>query len=383
MDITRTAYGTWNGGRYMNFGVPLDEERYMQAIRLAYAQGIRTFITADVYGLGVADQMLAQALADYPRDSYCLVGAVGHDFYHGQREGSKGYPRFTDERLRKPAEYAGYLRMATERCLARCRASRFDVLLLHNPDYTGYSSDVVWKGMERLLDAKLTDRVGVAPGPANGFTLDTMLNFERFAGLVQWAMIILNPLEPWPGVLCLPAARKHGIKVMTRVVDHGGLFHGDVRPRHAFGPQDHRNFRPAGWVEAGLEKIERMRPFSDSHRLSMLQFACAWNLSHAPVQSVVPTLIQELNGEKPIEQKITELATLPEVRLSPDECAEVADIGRNQGCMSLKGGNPEHKGEPLPDRWSLTPDLELVAQRWNIDPPRDLANLVHTKTASV
>ena len=116
MDITRTAYGTWNGGRYMNFGVPLDEEHYMQAIRLAYAQGIRTFITADVYGLGVADQMLAQALADVPRDTYCLVGAVGHDFYHGQREGSKGYPRFTDERLRKPAEYAGYLRMATERC---------------------------------------------------------------------------------------------------------------------------------------------------------------------------------------------------------------------------------------------------------------------------
>ncbi|HEY6168127.1 MAG TPA: aldo/keto reductase, partial [Verrucomicrobiae bacterium] len=248
MDVTRTAYGTWSGGRYMHFGEALSEERYLAAIRHAYTQGIRTFMTADVYGLGEADTMLGRALEGFPRESYCLIGIVGHDIYSGKRDGSKGYPRFTSPTLRQPAEYRDYLLSATEKELQRCKATKFDVLLLHNPDALGYSNENVWKAMSAVKDARLTDRLGIAPGPANGFTLDIMLCFERFAGLVDWAMIILNPLEPWPGKLCLPAAQKNNIRIITRVVDHGGLFHDDVKPGHEFGYGDHRTFRPAGWV---------------------------------------------------------------------------------------------------------------------------------------
>ena len=43
-------------------------------------------------------------------------------------------------------------------------------------------------------------------------------------------MIILNPLEPWPGELVLGAAAAHGVSVITRVVDYGGMFHDDVLP---------------------------------------------------------------------------------------------------------------------------------------------------------
>ena len=62
MELTRTAYGTWSGGRYMHFGEALGEERYLACIRRAYEQGIRTFMTADVYSLGEADTMLGRAL---------------------------------------------------------------------------------------------------------------------------------------------------------------------------------------------------------------------------------------------------------------------------------------------------------------------------------
>src|SRR5258705_12211955 len=106
MDLTRTAFGTWSGVRYMHFGEALDEDRFLNLIRSAYNQGIRAFMTADVYGSGQADEMLGRALAGIPRETYCLVGAVGHDFYTGKREGSKGYPRFTDASLRGPAQYA-------------------------------------------------------------------------------------------------------------------------------------------------------------------------------------------------------------------------------------------------------------------------------------
>mgnify|MGYP000160612420 CR=1 FL=1 len=373
MDLTRTAYGTWNGGRFMHFGEPLDEGRYCDAIRHAHASGIRTFLTADVYGAGEADALVGRALEGIPRDSYCLVGAVGHDFYNGERQGAKGYPRFTHSGLRTPRDYRGYLRMAVERSLERCKVDRFDCLLLHNPDRTGYASDAVWSAMASLRDDRLTDRLGVAPGPANGFTLDLLLCFERFGPLLDWAMIILNPLEPWPGTLCLGAAAKHEIKVLTRVVDHGGLFHGDVKPGHPFGPKDHRTFRPAGWVESGNAKIETMRPIADQHGLSLLQLACLWNLAHTPVESVVPTLIQEAGPDaRPIERKIDDLAALPDSTLTPAEVEEIRRIGDNTGCMALKGGSPEHTGEALPDRWAIEPDLADVAARWQIDPAHDL-----------
>ena len=373
MELTRTAYGTWSGGRFMHFGEPLDEARFLAAIRHAYERDVRTFMTADVYGNGAADEMLGRALAGLPRESYCLVGAVGHDFYEGQREGSKGYPRFTDSRLRSARDYASYLRMATEKSLERCAVQKFDLLMLHNPDSTGYTSEAVWSAMAALKNEGLTDRIGIAPGPANGFALDVILNFERFSEVIDWAMIILNPLEPWPGRLCLPAAEKHDVKLITRVVDYGGLFHDDVKPGHAFGERDHRTFRPAGWVEAGSAKIEQLRPIARAHGITMLQLACLWNLSHAPVRSVIPTMIQESGADaRPIESKIDEL-TLPNIVLTLDEIAEIARIGDNTGCMDLKGGNPGFVGEALPDRWPLDNDLTAVAQRWQIDPARDLA----------
>jgi aryl-alcohol dehydrogenase-like predicted oxidoreductase len=194
-------------------------------------------------------------------------------------------------------------------------------------------------------------------------------------------MIILNPLEPWPGSLCLRAAEKHGVKLITRVVDYGGLFHDDVKPGHEFAKHDHRTFRPAGWVEAGNSKLDKLRPIAERHDLTLLQLACVWNLSHAPVQSVIPTMIQELGAKaKPIEQKIDELAATPDLKLNPDEMEEINRIGDNRGCMELKGANPSHTGEVLPDRWPLTNDLTLVAQRWHIDPARDLA-CTHGKAA--
>jgi aryl-alcohol dehydrogenase-like predicted oxidoreductase len=381
MNLTRTAFGTWNGGRFMNFGVPLEEDHFSALVRRAYEKGIRTFLTADVYGQGAADEAIGRALSGFPRDSYCLVGMIGHDYYAGLRDGSKGYPRFTDPRIRPHGGYLEYVRMATEKSLERCQTDRFDCLLLHNPDSIGYSSDKVWSAMQRMKEEKLTGQLGVAPGPANGFTLDLILNFERFGPLLDWAMVILNPLEPWPGGMCLEAAKANNIDLITRVVDHGGIFHDDVKPGHTFGPRDHRTFRAAGWVEHGNAKVDQMRPIAERHGLTLLQLACIWNLSQAPVKGVVPTLIQEVGADaKPIEAKLDELAALPEIRLSSDEVAEIARIGENRGCMALKGGSPEYVGEPLPDRWELTPDLVSVADRWKIVPGQDLV-CTHTAAA--
>jgi aryl-alcohol dehydrogenase-like predicted oxidoreductase len=277
IDPGPVAVGTWSGGRYMRFGVPLDDERLSVAI--APDDGIRTVLTADVYGAGEADTMLGRAIAGRARDSMSIVGAVGHDFYTGERDGPKGFPRFTDPRLRDESGYADYLRMAAERSLERCGIDAFDLLLLHNPDRIGYTSEIVWTGMAALRDAGLTRMIGVAPGPANGFTLDLIDCFERFGALLDWAMIILNPLEPWPGELCLDAADQADIRVITRVVDYGGLFFDDVLPGQELAPHDHRGFRPPGWIEAGRERLDALRPIADRTGLTMIQLACQWNLA--------------------------------------------------------------------------------------------------------
>ena len=178
--------------------------------------------------------MLGHSLHGLARSDYQLVGAIGHDFYTGNRQGAKGFPRFTDPALRGPDEYAGYIRMAVERSLERIGVDAFDVLLLHNPDRTGYTDERVWDGMAAVREAGLTGALGVAPGPANGFTLDLIDCLERFGDRIDWAMVILNPLEPWPGELVLDAARRHDVRLITRVVDYGGLFHDDVLPGHEF-----------------------------------------------------------------------------------------------------------------------------------------------------
>src|SRR3954447_15154774 len=367
---TQTAVGTWSGGRFMRFCEALDDDRLIALLRPG--GGIDTVITADAYGAGEADALLGRALEGVPRGDYTLVGAIGHDFYEGERDGAKGFPRFTDPRLRGPEGYADYIRMAAERSLERLGASAFDLLLLHTPDRTGYTSEAVWDALEAVRAEGLTARLGVAPGPANGFTLDVIDCFERFGERIDWAMLILNPLEPWPGELALDAAARHDVKVITRVVDYGGLSDDDVLPGHSFADGDHGRFRPDGWVEEGRERMERMRPLAERHDLTMLQLACHWNLAHEPVECVAPTLIEEPDHAKPIEQKRAELASLPAAPpLTPAEVDEIRAIGDNRGCMTLKGASPEHS-EERPDRWPLAPEQRELGERWDIDPERDL-----------
>jgi aryl-alcohol dehydrogenase-like predicted oxidoreductase len=168
--------------------------------------------------------------------------------------------------------------------------------------------------------------------------------------------------------LTLPACATHGVKVMTRVVDYGGVFHDDLgRPGHEFKAGDHRTYRPEGWVEHGMEKANRMRPVAENHGLSLLQFAAIWNLSHPAVESVVPTFIQEAgDGARLIEDKIREFAALPDIRLSPEEVEIVRQIGDNTGCMQLKGASKRHATSERPDEWPMRDDLLVIAGKYEL-----------------
>ncbi|HEV7919130.1 MAG TPA: aldo/keto reductase, partial [Solirubrobacterales bacterium] len=92
-----------------------------------------------------------------------------------------------------------------------------------------------------------------------------------------------------------------------------------------------------------------------------------------PVHSVAPTLIQEVEATKTIEQKREELASMPGVNpLTENELAELRAIGDNTNCMRLKGASPDNPGEMLPDSWPVSEQLKQLAERWAIEPKRQL-----------
>ena len=113
------ALGAWSGGRHLHFGEPISEERLVALLRPQ--DGIHTILTADAYGPGRPTRSSAGPLAGHRRDDAFVIGAVGHDFYEGEREGAKGFPRFTDPRLRGPE---GYARLPARRDRAQPRALR-------------------------------------------------------------------------------------------------------------------------------------------------------------------------------------------------------------------------------------------------------------------
>jgi len=358
----------------MHFGEDIGEERLRLLIQTAYQKGIRTFMSADVYGNGEADRILGEALAPFERSSYCLLGGIGHDFYNGIRDGEKGYQRFTDPNLRKESEFGEYIRMATAKTLERLKTDYLDLLFLHNPSQVGFTNAFVWNELEQLKKEGITKGLGIAPGPANGFTLDLIGAFEDFGDKIDWAMVILNPFEPWPAQMCLKAAEKFGVKILTRVVDFGGIFHDSLKPGTKLARNDHRSFRPQGWIEEGNKLLDELRPFAAKHHSTMLQLSCLWNLSQSPIEAVVPTLIQEKgDAAKSLETQIDELKRVDSLsRLSEEVVAQIAEIGNNKGCMPLKGGSRQYLGPSQADQWPITEKLEEVAKRWGIVPDRDL-----------
>ncbi|WP_210494008.1 aldo/keto reductase [Patulibacter sp. SYSU D01012] len=380
VDLGHAALGAWSGGRFMHFGKQLSEDELVALLRPD--ERLRTVVTADVYGQGEADRVVGRAIADVPRRDVRLVGTVGHDFYDGERRGAKGFPRFTDPALRGPDAYADYLRAATERSLERCGTDRFDLLMLHNPDRIGYTSEVVWDAMAALRDEGLADAIGVAPGPANGFTLDILACLERFGDRIDWAMLILGPLEPWPSGLVLPACEEHEVQVLARVVDYGGIFWGDLRTDTPMGDHDHRRFRPDGWIQRGLSVVDEVAAIGARHGLTPLQTAAQWTLAQPAVSCVVPTLIQEMEGSAstspvPVAKKRAQLAAVAgERRLTPAELDRITQIGDNTGSMALKGASPVFAGDEQPDAWSIGDLQAQAARRWGIDPDRQLVQTV-------
>ena len=128
--------------------------------------GIDTVVTADTYGQGDADPLVGPgprgAAAGELLRSWAPWGTTSTRASATGRAASRASPM---PACAATEGYADYLRMATERSLERCGVDRFDVLLLHNPDRTGYTSEAVWErdGRTARGGPRRSDRRGARP----------------------------------------------------------------------------------------------------------------------------------------------------------------------------------------------------------------------------
>ena len=304
------------------------------------------------------------------------MGAIGHDFYEGERDGPARFPALHRP---PPARPGGLRRLRAHGGGAQPRALRRGLLRRAAAAQPGPPRLRVARRSGRRCGPCATRasraRSGLAPGPANGFTLDTIGCFERYGELIDWAMLILNPFEPWPGELALAAAARHDVRVITRVVDYGGLFHDDVLPGHELRPGDHRGFRPGGLGGGGPRAA---RPHPADRRTPRADDAPA-GLRLEPLPRRGGVRGPHADPGAGTRRQADRGASAPSWppcrpcrRCSAEEVDAIRAVGDNTGSMLLKGATPDHEGDERPDRWTLEPEHVEIARRWGIEPERDL-----------
>ena len=310
-----TAVGTWSGGRFMHFGEPLDEARLEALLRPG--GGISTVHHRRRLrrrrGRRAARPRAGRAAARRTTAWSARSGTTSTPASARGRRASRASPT---RALRGPDGYADYVRMAAERSLERCGADAFDLLLLHNPDRTGYTergaSGTRWRP---LRDDGLTGALGVAPGPGERLHARP----DRLPRALR-RPDRLGDGDPQPARAVAGRAgrstppRRHGVRLITRVVDYGGLFHDDVLPGHPFPRATTARSGPAGWVERGRERLDadapdRRAPRADDApaRVRLEPRPRAGRLRRADADPGAR------RDARPIEDKRAELAAVPAV----------------------------------------------------------------------
>lgn len=301
--LSEVGFGVWTlttgwWGKYAEADV-------IRLLRCAFDLGVTFFDTADVYGDGRAEVLLAEALAPV-REECVIATKVGYDWYNSPpREGQR----------ERPQDFSpAFLRFAVEQSLRRLGTDRIDWLQLHNPRLPTLMEDAVWAELASLQQEGKVRAVGAALGPAIGWREEGLVAIQRRGLPLQ---VIHNMLEQEPGRDFLAAARENGTGIVVRVPHSSGLLEGRYTEETTFPPDDHRSHRPRRWLVDGLRKVERLR-FLEVAGRTLGQAAIQWLLAEPVIASVLPNIYDEA--------QLREFAAASES--PPLTAAELAEVDR-------------------------------------------------------
>lgn len=294
VQITPLLMGTWQAGKKMWVGI--EDAETIKAIRAAFEAGITTIDTAEVYGEGHSEQIVAQALANV-RDKavYATKVFASHLKYDQVLE-------------------------ACDRSLKNLKTDYIDLYQIHWP--TGaFNSEIVpiaetMSALNQLKQQGKIRAIGVS-------------NFSR-AQLEEASLHgRIDSLQPpyslfWRQVErdAMPYCIEHNISILAYSPLAQGLLTGKFGPGHKFDPADNRAknklFQGQNYERASVA-LEKLRPIAERHHTSLGNLAIAWLIAQPQTQAIV--------GARNAEQAAAN-AKAADIQLSAEDLQEIDAIGR-------------------------------------------------------
>ena len=298
LELSEVGFGLWTVAT--NWWGKIEEAEGVNLLVRAYDLGINFFDTADTYGVGYGEEILAKALRGQRHDMV-VATKFGYDFYTNvEREGHKERPqKFEPE----------FIRFACEQSLRRLRTDYIDLYQLHNPRIDTIEEDEVFDTLDELVKEGKIRYYGVALGPDIGWFEEGDASMtERNAPAMQ---IIYSILEQQPARQFFPIAEQQGTGLITRVPHASGMLDGTYTKDTVFEPSDHRSHRRQVWLEESLEKVAQLDFLAEELTGTIGQLAIKFALSGPQVAAVLPNMTS-------IPQ-LEEFAASPETQDIPGE----------------------------------------------------------------
>lgn len=271
--VSEISVGAWQIGA--DWGQVSDDDA-IAALNKALDMGINFIDTADVYGDGRSEKLIAQTLKARSEHIYVVTKA-----------GRRLRPHTAD------GYNAENLTQFVERSLQNLEVETLDLVQLHCPPTEVYYRPEVFAALDDLVTAGKIRHYGVSVEK-----VEEALKAIEFPG-VKSVQIIFNMFRLRPAELFFAEAKKRQVAVIVRVPLASGLLAGKMTRETAFGQDDHRNFNRYGQAfdvgetfsgvdyESGLAAVEEIRQLLPEGA-TMAQFALRWILMFDAVSTVIP-----------------------------------------------------------------------------------------------
>ena len=274
MTVSGIGFGAWAiGGSWGD----VDDEASMQALHAGIDAGMNFIDTADVYGDGRSERLVARLRRERRGDTIWVATKAGRRL---PQQTCDGYSREN-------------LIAWIERSLTNLEMEALDLLQLHCPPSQLYRRPEVFGILDDLVAAGKVRYYGVSVE-----TVDEARTAMQHPG-VQSVQIIFNMFRLKPAESVLAEAAKRQVGILARVPLASGLLTGKLRPDTAFAADDHRSFNREGQAfdkgetlsgvpyKAGLAAVDELRPLVPPGA-SLTQLALRWILMFDGVTSAIP-----------------------------------------------------------------------------------------------
>src|SRR5919199_6476437 len=243
--VSEVGFGVWTVST--GWWGEVDQALSVGPLRKPFEKGINYFDTADTYGSGLGETLLADAFGGM-RDEVVISTKIGYDFYnHTARRGQQERPQDWSE---------DFIRFALEQSLKRLGTDYVDFLQLHNAKMDAVENDRLFELLKCFEREGKIRSYGVALGPKIGW-LDEGVRAMRERDLAGVQMIY-NLLEQDPGRALIEAAKETDTSLIVRVPHSSGMLEGKYDENTTFARNDHRRHRPREWLLEGVKKDERL-----------------------------------------------------------------------------------------------------------------------------